>query len=168
MNRAMKVSVIITILSLLGYAFYMLASGNRVISIHVLFFGIEGLSLLTLLLYYLELKGFSFTYKKNKKLGNILLILSVAISLLTTISMLLEFKLFANPTGLIRYDELLLFVNFLCIPLMIPLFPDMRELLSRDAYKKEQKDLKKASNIFTVVYIIGMLLFIAYIIYRYV
>jgi len=51
---------------------------------------------------------------------------------------------------------------------MIPLFPDIRELLSRDAYKKEQKDLKKASNIFTVVYIIGMLLFIAYIIYRYV
>src|SRR5665648_174813 len=168
MNRALKVSVMITILSLLGYAFYMLASGNRVISIHVLFFGIEGLSLITLLLYYLELKGFSFTYKKNKKLGNIHLILSVAISLLTTISMLLEFKLFANPTGLIRYDELLLFVNFLCIPLMIPLFPDIRELLSRDAYKKEQKDLKKASNIFTVVYIIGMLLFIAYIIYRYV
>lgn len=167
MNRAMKVSVIITILSLLGYAFYMLASGNRMISIHVLFFGIEGLSLLTFLLYFLELKGFSFTYKKNKKLGNILVTLSLAISLLTTVSMLSNFKLFANPTGLIRYDELLIFLNFIFIPLMMPLFPDIRKILNRDAYKKEQKELKKASNIFTVIYIIGMLLFIAYIIYRY-
>lgn len=167
MNRAIKVSVIITILSLLGYAFYMLASGNRMISIHVLFFGIEGLSLLTFLLYFLELKGLSFTYKKNKKLGNILVTLSLAISLLTTVSMLSNFKLFANPTGLIRYDELLLFLNFISIPLMMPLFPDIRKILSRDAYKKEQKELKKASNIFTVIYIIGMLLFIAYIIYRY-
>lgn len=168
MNRAMRISVILTILSLLGYAFYMLASGDRVISVHVLFFGIEGLSLLTLLVYYFELKGLSFSLKKNKKLGNILVTLSLAISLLTTISMLFNFKLFANPTGLIRYDQLLLFLNFIFIPLIMPLFPDIRKILNRDAYKKEQKELKKASDIFTVIYGIGILLFIAYIIYRYV
>src|SRR5665648_17483 len=122
MNRAMRTSVIITIISLLGYAFYMLASGDSVISVHALFFGIEALSLITLIVYYFELKGLSFSLKKNKKLGNILLSLSLGISLLTTLSILLDFKLFANPTGLIRYDQLLLFVNFIAIPLMLPLF----------------------------------------------
>ena len=167
MNRAMKLSVIITILILLGYAFYMLVSGNRTISVHVLFFGIEGLSLLTLLLYYLELKGFSFSFKINKKVGGFLCTISLAISILTTLSMFLNFKLFANPTGLIRYDELLLFINIIFIPLLMPLFPNIRQILNRDAYKKEQKKLNKEFKIFTIIYVICILLFIAYILYRY-
>jgi len=168
MNRAIKVSVIISILSLLGYAFYMLASGSTTISIHVLFFGIEALSLLTLLLYYLELKGFSFSIKKSKKIGNILITLSLIISVLSTISMIFNFKLFSNPTGLIRYDELLLFVNVIFIPLFIPFFPNIKKILSRDEYKKERKDLDKKFKIFIVIYAICFLLFIVYIIYRYV
>ena len=57
MNKSIKVSVIITILTLMGYSLYKLVSGSGVISINVIFFGIEGLSLLTLLLllYYIIL-----------------------------------------------------------------------------------------------------------------
>ena len=168
MNRAIKVSVIISILSLLGYAFYMLVSGSTTISIHVLFFGIEALSLLTLLLYYLELKGFSFSIKKNKKVGNVLIYLSAVISVLTTISMFFNFKLFANPTGLIRYDELLLFVNVIFLPLIILILPNVKKVHNRDDYKKEQKDLNKKFKIFTIIYVICFFLFVAYIIYRYV
>ena len=168
MNRAMKVSVIITILCLLGYSFYILVSGNKMISIHALFFGIEGLSLLTLLLYFLELKGFNLSFKKNKRVGEFLCTLSIAISVITTISLLLKFKLFANSTGFIRYDELLLYINLLILPIFIPFFPNIKRILSRDAYKKEQKDLKKYFKIFILIYVLCILLFIAYIIYRYV
>ncbi|MBU3182158.1 hypothetical protein [Clostridium psychrophilum] len=165
MNKAIRVSVIITILTLMGYSLYKLVSGSGVISINVIFFGIEGLSLLTLLLYYLELKGFSLSFKENKKMGEFLTTVSIIISILTTISMLFEFKLFANPTGIIRYDVLILLINFLVLPLEVPFFPNRNKILSRDAYKKEHKELKKTFNIFTVIYIIFMLLGIIYIIY---
>ena len=165
MNKAIRVSVIITILTLMGYALYKLVSGSGVISINVIFLGIEELSLFTLLLYYLELKGFSVSFKINKKIGGFLTTLSIIISVLTTISMLFKFKLFANPTGIIRYDVLILLINFLMLPLAVPLFPNRNKVLSRDAYKKEQKELKKASNIFTVIYIIYVILLIIYIIY---
>mgnify|MGYP001560850320 CR=1 FL=1 len=165
MNKAIRVSVIITILTLMGYSLYKLVSGSGVISINVIFFGIEGLSLLILLLYYLELKGFSVSFKKNKKIGGFLTTLSIIISVLTTISMLFEFKLFANPTGIIRYDVLILLINVLMLPLAVPFFPNRNKILSRDAYKKEQKELKKTSNIFTVIYVICTLLGIIYIIY---
>ncbi|MBX4263066.1 hypothetical protein [Clostridium estertheticum] len=166
MNKAIRVSVIITILTLMGYSLYKLVSGSSVISINVIFFGIEGLSLLTLLLYYLELKGFSVSFKENKKIGEFLTTLSIIISVLTTISMLFEFKLFANPTGIIRYDVLILLINFLILPLAVPFFPNRNKALSRDDYKKEQKEIKKISNVFTVIYVIFMLLGIIYIIYR--
>lgn len=165
MNKAIRVSVIITILTLMAYSLYKLVSGSGVISINVIFFGVEGLSLLTLLLYYLELKGFSVSFKRNKKIGEFLTTLSIILSILTTISMLFEFKLFANPTGIIRYDLLILLINFLILPLAVPFFPNRNKILSRDAYKKEQKELKKTFNIFTVIYVIYTLLLIIYIIY---
>jgi len=166
MNRAMKVSVIITILSLMGYCFYKLISGSSTISINVIFFGIEGLSLLTLLLYFLELKGFSFSIKKNKKVGKVLCTLSTVISVLTTLNMIFKFKVFANPTGIINYNELILFINFLILPLIILLFPK-NKTLNRYTYKKEQKELNKTFKIFTIIYVICILLFMAYIIYRF-
>lgn len=166
MNKAIRGSVIITILTLMGYSLYKLVSGSGAISINVVFFGIEGLSLLTLLLYYLELKGFSVSFNKNKKIGEFLTTLSLIISVLTTISMLFEFKLFANPTGIIRYDVLILLINFLMLPLAVPFFPNRNKTLSREAYKKEQKEFKKTSNVLTVIYVICTLLGIIYIIYR--
>ncbi|MPQ31340.1 hypothetical protein E4V42_07810 [Clostridium estertheticum] len=166
MNKAIRVSVIITILTLMGYSLYKLVSGSSVISINVIFFGIEGLSLLTLLLYYLELKGFSFSFKKSKKIGVFLTTLSTIISILSTISLLFEFKLFSNPTGIIRYDVLILLINFLILPLAVLFFPNRNKILSRDDYKKEQKEIKKISNVFTVIYVIFILLGITYIIYR--
>ena len=165
MNKAIRVSLIITILTLMGYSLYKLVSGSGVISVDVIFFGIEGLSLLTLLLYYLELKGFSVSLKKNKKIGEFLITLSIIISVLTTISILFEFKLFANPTGMVRYDELILIINFLVLPLTVLIFPNRSKTLSRDDYKKEQKEIKKTSNILTVIYVICTLLGIIYIIY---
>lgn len=169
MNRAMKTSVIITILFLLGFAFYNLISDSRTISIHVLFFGIEGLSLLTLIVYYFELREFTFSFKKNKKVGSILVILSLIIAVLTIISMLFNFKLFANPVGIIRYDELLLFIDLILIPLTMSLFPDIKKRLNREEYKKEQKKITKESTVFAKIFLgIFLGILIAYIIYIHV
>jgi len=52
------------------------------------------------------------------------------------------------------------------LPLAVPFFPNRNKILSRDAYKKEQKELKKTFNIFTAIYVICTLLGIIYIIYR--
>lgn len=166
-NKAMKTSFVITILSLLGYAFYNLVLGIGTISIHVLFFGVEALSLLTLLLYYLELKGFSFSLKiKNKIVKNIINTLSISISAFATISMIFKFKLFANPSGFIRYDELILLINFAFLSLVLPLFPNIKLKLNREAYKKQEKELKKTANIFTAIFILCMIVLIAYTIYH--
>jgi len=167
-NSAMKISAAITILSLLGYSFYKLVSGNGTVSIHVIFFAVEVFSILTFLLYYLELKGFSFSLKiKSKKVSVFFTIISIAISVSTTLSIFFKFKLFANPGGIIRYDELLLFINFLLLSLIIPLFPNIRQKLNREEYKKREKELNKTFNIFTAVYLLVYLLaLIGYIIYR--
>jgi len=79
MNKAIRVSVIITIFTLMVYSLYKLVSGSGVISINVIFFGIEGLSISTLLLYYLELKGFSVSINKNKKTGEFLNTISIIV-----------------------------------------------------------------------------------------
>jgi len=166
-NKALKLSVVLTILSLLGYSFYMLASGNKFINIHVILFGIEGLSILTLLFYYLELKGFSFTLKiKNKKITNLLSTISIIISILTTLSMIFRLKLLANPKGFIRYDELILFINFIFISFMIPISPKIKQKFTREEYKKNEIYLKKNFNIFLLIYSLFILSLIAYVIYR--
>lgn len=59
-----------------------------------------------------------------KILGEILTTLSISISVLTTISLLFEFKLFANPTGIIRYNMLVLLINILILPLLVTFFPN--------------------------------------------
>ena len=87
-------------------------------------------------------------------MGEFLTTVSIIISIFTTISILFELKLFANPTGIIRYDMLILLINFLILPLTVPFFPNRNKILSRDAYKKEQKELKKIFNIFIVIYVI--------------
>lgn len=99
------------------------------------------------------------------KVSTFFTIISIAISVFTTLSIIFKFKLFANPGGVIRYDELLLFINFLLLGLIIPLSPNIRQKLNREEYKKREKELNKTFNIFTAVYVVYMLALIGYIIY---
>ena len=46
--KSLKTSIILTILLLIGYGYYMLLIGNKNVSVHMLFFSIETLSILTL------------------------------------------------------------------------------------------------------------------------
>ncbi|MCY6372040.1 hypothetical protein [Clostridium ganghwense] len=166
-NNSLKNSVVIVILSLIGYSFYLLSVGKSIISINVIFFSIEGLGLLSIIFYFLELKGISFLIKiKNKKLANVLIYISIAVSVFSTISLIFTPKFFANNTGLIRYDELILYVNVILLGLIIPMFPTIRGKLTREEYKKEQKEINKMFNLFLLIYLIFMVGLIGYVIYK--
>ncbi|MBF8983369.1 hypothetical protein IZY60_07455 [Lutibacter sp. B2] len=165
-NNSLKISTVITILSLLGYSLYMPLSGFAKVSINILFYGIEGMCILTSLLYYMDLKGITFEVKiKNQRVANILIYSSTTISVLATISLLFEFTFFENKIGFIRYDELILFINIILISIIIPLLPK-RKQLDRKEYKKLQKELDKSFNILYAIYSILMLLIISYLIYQ--
>lgn|GEM_PF-1326657 len=166
-NKALKHSIIITVLCLLGYSLYMLVCGNSFISLHVLFFGIEGLSLLSLLFYYLELKGISFSIKiRNKKVVNFIITISIAIGLLSVLSIFSNFKLFSNPGGIVRYDTVIESVGIIFLSLLPHFLPNLKQKLNRDTYKKKEKEFNKKLNIIIAIYIICIILIILYAVYR--
>lgn len=166
-NNALKNSIVIDVLALLGYSLYMLAIGNKDVSIHIIFIGIEVLATLTLIFNFLELKGFSLSIKiTNEKWGKALLVLSTIISFLSTISLIFKLNYLKNDFGIIRYDELILYANVIMLGIITPLFPNIRKKLSREEYKNHQKEMNKKFNIFIIVYVLYMIGLIGYVIYR--
>lgn len=162
-NSALKISALVIIIFLLGYGFFMLMIGQTEISINAIFYAVEGLSVLTLILYFIRLRGIEFVIRiKNEKIANILLYISIIISVLATISMLFEFEFFNNEIGYIRFDELAILINVILLGLVIPLFPK-RKKLSRQEYKKLKREIDKKFNIIYLIYGVLMLLFIIYI-----
>ncbi|MCT4507537.1 MAG: hypothetical protein N4A48_02045 [Tepidibacter sp.] len=165
-NNALKLSSVIIIISLLICTLYSISLGCKNIDINVVYYIIEGICAVTLLLYYMNLNGFNFSFKiKNEKLINILIYSSITISTLATISMLFEFKFFENAQGFIRYDELILFINAILFTLIIPLLPK-RKKLNLEEYKKEKKEIDKKFKMMYLVYIVIMLLAIIYITFK--
>lgn len=129
-NNALKLSCVITIIALLVYSLYSISLGHKNIDINAIFYTIEGICMVTSLLYYIYLKGFNFKAKiKNEKFMNTLMYSSITISALSTISILFEFKIFENSIGVIRYDELILFLNAILFTLIIPLIPKRKNLI---------------------------------------
>lgn len=166
-NTALKKSTIITLISIITYSFFMLSTGIINININIILGIIDELCILTLIFYYLELKGINLSLKiKNQKIVNILLNISITISVLSTISLFLKPKCFSNSTGFIRYDELILFINMILLGFIISMVPDIRKKLDRENFKKREKKLDKIFKIIFLVYCIAIVLFIAYVIYR--
>ncbi|QZY57310.1 hypothetical protein [Crassaminicella profunda] len=165
-NNALKIATVITIITLFGYSLYELSVGFKKVSINTIFLGIEGLYIITLFLYYMDLKGIRFEVKmKNQLLTNIFMYSSIIISILATISMVFEFEFFENKKGFIRYDELILYVNAILVAMMIPLLPK-RKKVNREEYKKIKKEMDKQFNIMCVIYCMSMLLIVSYMIYQ--
>ena len=165
-NNALKASSTMTIIILLVYSLYSISLGYKHVDINAMYYTIELICILTLLLYYIYLKGFNLKFKiENKKFINILTYSSITISSLATISMLFEFEIFENRIGFIRYDELILFVNVIFFTLIIPLLPKKKKL-NLEEYKKEKKEIDKEFKTMYLVYIVVMLLVVAYITYK--
>ncbi|WP_099187819.1 hypothetical protein [Tepidibacter mesophilus] len=162
-NNALKISSVINIIALLGYTLYSISLGRKDISINVIFHIIEEMCILTLLVYYIYLKGFNFKAKiKSESIINILIYSSITISILATISMLFEFELFENNTGFIRYDELILFLNAILFTLIIPSLPK-RKKLNLEEYKKVKKEIDKDFKTMYLFYMVILGLGIVYI-----
>ncbi|TCO76899.1 hypothetical protein [Marinisporobacter balticus] len=166
-NRALKNAVFITIISLMGYSLYMSVIGNENISLTAIFLSIESLGGLTLLCYFIGLKGVCFSiYIKNKKILQSFMWVLTAMGGLSTISIIFKFDFFDNALGFIRYDELFLFINVMLLGITTPLLPDIRKNLSREDYKKREKEIDKTFNKIYRIYGICIIVFIIYVIYR--
>lgn len=165
-NNALKTSTVVMIISLFGFCLYMLMLGYKNVSIHSIFIGIEGICLLTGLIYFMELKGISFEIRiKNHKLANVLMYISITLGVLATVSLLFEFEFFDNKAGFIRYDEVMLLVNAVLFVLIIPIIPK-RKKIDHKEYKKLKKEIDKQFNIMGAIYIVIMVLIISYIAYQ--
>ncbi|WDV46788.1 hypothetical protein PV797_03605 [Clostridiaceae bacterium M8S5] len=166
LNNALKLSTIITTISLFGYSLYKLSLGLASIDINIIFFAIEGICIMTLLFYYLYLKGIGFEIKiKNSLLSNILMYCSIIISIVATISMIFEFRFFDNKDGYIRYDEMILFANVILISIITPLLP-RRKKVNHKQYKIVKKEIDRTFNLMWLIYSIIMVLIISYIFYQ--
>ncbi|KOF57648.1 MULTISPECIES: hypothetical protein [Clostridium] len=66
-NAALKGASIVTVVSILIYCYYMLATGTKNISINLLFLAVDELSGLTLIFNFLEQKGIDFSIKLKTK-----------------------------------------------------------------------------------------------------
>jgi len=137
---------------------------------------IDGISILTVLLYYLELKGIYFSFKDFKertaKILNVILIIPAAIATISLILNLLRKLVKINipdylgsSQGIIRYDELLLYSGVILLAISTPLMPKIKKM-SRDEYKKRLKKIDKIFGKIYLVYGTFFIVLILYIIYR--
>ncbi|NKF06502.1 hypothetical protein J1C67_08580 [Clostridium gasigenes] len=167
--KALKISIVLTILLLIGYGYYMLLIGKENISVHVLFFSIETLSILTLLLNFLSSKGIVISLQiKSKKIVNTLFNISIIMNILTTLNAILKFNFFENNVGFIRYDELLLYVSVIFTGVIFSQAPALKEKFTRHEYKTSEKKLNKLSKIVYLIHGIFFLSLFIYVIYKFI
>lgn len=165
-NAALKSASVITIFSILIYCYYMLVSGTKTVSINLLFLVVDEVSGLTLIFNFLEQKGIHFSIKlKSRKLGNIMMNISIAFSAILIVLTFLKLNFFQNKSGFMRYDTLLLCLNFILVSILIPLFPNKKNV-DREEVKETNKKMDKAFKIFYLVFGILWGLFTIYVIYK--
>lgn len=165
-SAALKEASVITIFSILIYCYYMLVSGTKTVSINLLFLVADEVSGLTLIFNFLEQKGIHFSIKlKNGKLGNIMMNISIALSAILIVLTFLKLNFFQNKSGFMRYDTLLLCLNFILVSILIPLFPN-RKNVDREEVKETNKKTDKLFRIFYLVFGTFWGLFIIYVIYK--
>lgn len=165
-NAALKEASVITIFSILIYCYYMLVSGTKTVSINLLFLVADEVSGLTLIFNFLEQKGIHFSIKlKSRKLGNIMMNISIAFSAILIVLTFLKLNFFQNKSGFMRYDTLLLCLNFILVSILIPLFPNKKNV-NREEVKETNKKMDKLFRIFYLVFGIFWGLFTIYVIYR--
>lgn len=166
-NAALKDASIATVASILIYCYYMLATGTQNISINLLFLVIDELSGLTLIFNFLEQKGIHFSIKlKSIKFGNIIMYISTALSSILIVLIFLNLKIFQNKSGFIRYDMLLICLNFILTSIMIPLMPNKKKSTNREEVKETNKKMDKVFKIFMHIFCGFWGLFTIYVIYR--
>ena len=95
LSNALKVGNVITILFFLGSVIINLLKGVQCINLNTIFIGIEIWVLTTVILFYLNIKGIIFELKiESERIRNILISLSIIISVFATGSLLFELDFF--------------------------------------------------------------------------
>ncbi|QOR34995.1 hypothetical protein IMX26_16270 [Clostridium sp. 'deep sea'] len=151
--NALRSAVLIAIVGTVIYLFYCLLNNIVIVSIYSVITALEFTCIIAIVLYYLDLVNLGFRLNiRNKTLANFMLYLSVIISVIATVSVVLELKIFANSSGLLRYDELMLFANVILLSLLIPILPKRKNLGHKEFYKS-QHELSKGFNLIILIYL---------------
>lgn len=164
LSNALKVGNVITILFFLGCGIINLLKGVQCINLNTIFIGVEIWVLTTAILFYLNIKGIIFELKiESERIRNILISLSIIISVFATGSLLFELDFFENRNGYIRYDEMILIVNVILVSMLAALLPKKKKI-GHKKYKEYKKDLDRTFNILGFVYVFIMILVILFLI----
>lgn len=166
-NYALKISNLFTVIVTIGYVLYKAVIGNIEIDIKSVLTVINILCVVYLIADYLYKKGFVISYKvKNKKILNIICNLSTVLGIGLIITSVLKVKFFEIPSSLIRLDTLLIIINMIIVSIIIGLYP--KEKASREEYREREAFANKFTLIFGSIYGVCFLVFLGYIVYRFV
>lgn len=166
--NALRSAVLIAIVGTVIYLFYCLLNNIVIVSIYSVITALEFTCIIAIVLYYLDLVNLGFRLNiRNKTLANFMLYLSAIISVIATVSVVLELKIFANSSGLLRYDELMLFANVILLSLLIPILPKRKNLGHKEFYRS-QHELNKGFNLIILIYMcVFILLFTIIVINKF-
>lgn len=164
-SNALKTSTFIIVIAIFLYSMHSLVLGKIHININDILVIVELLEIATIILYFLEIKGFVFKLAiENEFLIKALLWISIGISVLSTISIILKVSYFENKVGFIRNDEMISFINLIVTSILITMLPKGKKLSYKE-YKENEKELNKSFKIMIAVYIVVMIIAIPCIIY---
>lgn len=165
-SYALKYSTLLSMIAVTVYTLYKAMTGNVDITIHVLLAFVNTISILYLLLYFLYLRGVRLEFKiKNMKLINLILDLSICISVICSFTQFFDINIFQTSYGYFRIDTLIAIINFMFISFIIGLMPSKK--LSREEYKKREETSKKVSKILVICYVLFVIGIAAYMICKH-
>lgn len=146
------------------FAYYIYNSINGVISISITTIG-NGIIIFSCMLFIFTLiakKSYILGLKiKSKRQVNIISGIFIFVTVFSMISLLTKNKYFENPNGYIRYDEMILYLNFFISSLSIAVIPKEKFSSFKD-YQDNEKNIDKIFNIFWVLYLIIWIVIIGF------
>lgn len=177
-NGALIKSLVISVIGTIGYIYYALISGYYNVNVHAVLFILDSISIMTLLLYFLEIKNVHLSFKDfNEGTAKFFQMLLLIPTVIAIISLLLSFAgrlininlpdYLGSSHGIIRYDEALLFLCAILWALLTPFMPKIKKI-NRDEYKEQQKKTNKIFKGFYLILGVFYTLLILFAIYRMV
>lgn len=151
---SMKHSLASMLIVSVAYYTYSSINGVKTISITTIGNGIILFALLLFLYTIIAKKGYEIGFKiRSSKQITIISVIFSLVSILSVISLFMKISYFANPNGYIRYDEMILYLNFFMASLSIGFIPQ-GQFKTYDDYIENVKSVDKMFNIYWVIYLI--------------
>lgn len=153
-KTSMKNSLATMLMIIVGYYLYSSINGIKNISITSIGNGIIIFAALIFIYTMIGKKGYDIAFKiRSSKQITIISVIFALVSILCVISLFMKTSYFSNPNGYIRYDEMILYLNFFMASLSIGFIPQ-GQFKTYDEYEANAKSIDKLFNIYWILYLI--------------